>query len=274
MIGGKVMKKLLIFGSSGLVGRAIIKECSKNYQIYGTYQTTNPPLPIENQIKFNINEISKLKEIITTIQPDYIISSLRGDFSLQLQFHQELAKLIKHTDTKLYYFSTANVFDGDYSKHHNELDTPLAQSEYGKFKIKCEQLLKNTLIERAIIIRIPQVWGLNSPRIKDIQEKLSANSPISGISNLSCNHITDVALAKQLHHIIQQNIEGIFHLGSTDMMTHADFIQKILLDRDIVTIEVFNQEDQLYHFGLTSIRSEIPTNLSITNKEIIEYLRS
>lgn len=35
------------------------------------------------------------------------------------------------------------------------------------------------------------------------------------------------------------------------MMIHADFIQKILLDRGIVTTEVFNQEEQLYHFGLT-----------------------
>jgi len=46
---------------------------------------------------------------------------------------------------------TAHVFDGDFSRHHVETDIPVAESDYGNFKIECENTLKQILGDGAIV---------------------------------------------------------------------------------------------------------------------------
>lgn len=190
-------------------------------------QQTSLELPERNQYQLEIGEIDKMKNIIQSIKPNLIISCLRGDFEQQLLFHKELALEIENTRTTLYFFSTANVFDGDFTKHHTELDTPLAASPYGAFKIDCENTLQEILNERAVIIRIPQIWGRKSPRIDHIKSGIE-NNQIDVYSNLECNNLSDVLLARQLKYIMLNKLNGTFHLGTVDMMSHEHFIKELV----------------------------------------------
>ena len=153
------MKKLLIFGASGLVGKALVEECKDSFDVYGTYATRPVNLPQENQFQLEISDTDQMKDMVKATRPDAIISCIRGEFDQQLEFHRELALEIQNTESTLYYFSTANVFDGDFTKHHSEEDPPNAASPYGQFKVECENLLQELLGDRAVMIRIPQIWG-------------------------------------------------------------------------------------------------------------------
>ncbi|EGA91046.1 NAD dependent epimerase/dehydratase family protein [Planococcus donghaensis MPA1U2] len=269
------MRKLLILGASGLVGRALVEECKESFEIFGTYSTSPIDLPENNQFHLNVSELEQLKNIIRKVNPDAVVSCLRGDFNQQLRFHKELALELRETNGVCYYVSTANVFDGDYTKHHSEEDHPNAESLYGNFKISCEHELKQILNERAVIIRIPQIWGKQSPRLKGIESAIEEGQ-LEVYDNLACNHLSDTLLAKQLKYIIENKLEGIFHLGTVDMMIHQQFTEKLvkkLTDKKIKLIHksipnVFG----ICHFGLTSVRHEIPENLQITNQELIDYL--
>ncbi|MGB6409451.1 MAG: sugar nucleotide-binding protein [Planococcus donghaensis] len=269
------MRKLLILGASGLVGRALVEECKESFEIFGTYSTSPIDLSKNHQFQLNVSELEQLKNIIRKVNPDAVVSCLRGDFDQQLRFHKELALELRETNGVCYYVSTANVFDGDYTKHHSEEDQPNAESLYGNFKISCEHELKQILNERAVIIRIPQIWGKQSPRLKGIESAIEEGQ-LEVYDNLACNHLSDTLLAKQLKYIIENKLEGIFHFGSVDMMIHQQFTEKLVKNLTDKKIKLIHKSvpnvSGICHFGLTSVRHEIPENLQITNQELIDYL--
>jgi len=275
-MGEIVMQKILILGASGLVGKALIDEFTNEFDLYGTYFSSLTSLPNDKQFQLEVQQIDKLKDIISTIKPDIVISCLRGEFDQQLTFHKELAKELQNNSSRVYYFSTTNVFDGDSSRSHVETDIPIAESDYGKFKIKCENLLKEILDERVIIIRIPAIWGKNSPRWNLIKESINNNSVIDVYSNLVCNNLLDVQLAKQLRFIIENDLKGIFHLGSVDMMTQGQFFEQIVSklanEKSLLRYRLYQDKVDTCYFRLNSNRDDIPSSLQCTNQEIISYL--
>jgi len=270
------MKKLLILGASGLIGKAIIDECKDVFDVYGTFFSTTTKLPNDKQFRLGLQQHEKLKEILRTVEPDFIVSCLRGDFEQQLEFHNQLASELKDGTCSLYYFSTANVFDGDFSRHHSETDTPIAESDYGNFKIKCENTLKHILGDRAIIIRIPAIWGKESPRMNLIKKSIENNEIINAYSNLECNNLLDAQLAKQLRAIIEKTLKGIFHLGSVDMMTQEKFFERLIYslsgNSNILKSKLCDEKEDIFYFGLHSNRNEIPDLLRTTNEDIISQL--
>lgn len=277
MNGGIAMEKVLILGGSGLVGRALINEFKGGYEIYGTYSTTSmTSLPDDKQFQLEVQEINKLKEIISSIQPNIVISCLRGEFDQQLKFHKEMAEELRNTNSRLYYFSTTNVFDGDFSKPHIEIDVPNAESDYGKFKIDCENMLKDILADTVIILRIPAIWGKDSPRWNMIKENIKNAKGIDVYSNLVCNNLLDVQLARQLRFIIENKLKGIFHLGSVDTMTQSQFFEQVITKlgsgRDMLKYNYYQDGSNTYYFVLKSTRDDIPESLKSTNKDIISYL--
>ncbi|WP_028776189.1 sugar nucleotide-binding protein [Shimazuella kribbensis] len=271
------MGKVLVLGASGLVGSALIHEWKDGYKLYGTYSSSSlSSLPFDHQFQLDVQQIEKMKEMIQVIKPDFVISCLRGDFDNQFRFHKELVKVLRNTSSRLYYFSTTNVFDGDFSRPHTETDTPIAESDYGKFKIKCENMLKEILDEQVIIIRIPAIWGKTSPRLNLIKESIKENKEIDVYSNLVCNNLSDALLAKQLRYIMEKELKGTFHLSSMDMVTQEEFYRQIISgfsnEKNILQNHLYQDKAENFYFCLHSNREDIPASLRVTNKDIISYL--
>ncbi len=271
-----MMEKVLILGASGLVGRALLDEFKDRFDLYGTYSTSLTSPPDDKQFQLEVQQIDKLKEIIQSIKPDIVISCLRGDFEQQFKLHKELALELHNSSTRVYYFSTTNVFDGDFSRPHTETDMPIAESDYGKFKIACENMLKEILDERVMMIRIPAIWGKNSPRMNLIKESIKNNKVIDVYSNLVCNNLLDVQIAKQLRFIIENKLKGIIHLGSMDNMTQGQFFEKVISkltrNKSILRYQSYQDKDVTYYFQLTSNREDLPVSLQSTNEDIIDQL--
>ncbi|WP_026089163.1 MULTISPECIES: NAD-dependent epimerase/dehydratase family protein [Bacillus] len=99
------MRKILILGASGLIGSAIVTECSDTYDVYGTYHSKPVDLPSHKQYQLEIGQKEKFIELISSLEPDVVISCLRGDFQKQVELHQQLAlelqKKIRHLSTFL-----------------------------------------------------------------------------------------------------------------------------------------------------------------------------
>ncbi|MGX6445687.1 sugar nucleotide-binding protein [Neobacillus sp. K501] len=270
------MEKVLILGASGLVGKPLVEELRNHFDVYGTYFSRKTTLPDDKQFPLAVGQIDKLKEKMQLIKPDIVISCLRGDYPQQLQFHRELALELRNTNGRLYYFSTTNVFDGDFSKPHIESDLPISETDYGKFKIECEHMLTEILGEQAMMIRIPAIWGKDSPRWNAVNESIRENKVNEVYSNLVCNHLLDVQLARQLRHIIENKLTGIFHLGSVDHMTQAEFYEIILTQlgstNNLLKYQLLEDDPATCYFTLDSTRDDLPASLKTTNQEIIDYL--
>ncbi|MEC1177039.1 sugar nucleotide-binding protein [Metasolibacillus meyeri] len=263
------MKKLLILGASGLVGKALVEECRHHFDVYGTYFSSAVNLPKEKQFYLNFEQ-GAVSKIMEAIQPDIVISSLQGDYAKQLVLHKELANSLQ---TTLYFISTTNVFDGDLTRHHTESDTPISKSDYGKFKIACENMLMENLQERCCIVRIPGIWGKDCLRLRKLKEDIAMNKPIKPYSNLQWNFLLDVQLAKQLRFILENGLSGIIHLGATDMLTESAFYEQLLPEQVAMEPVPYEDAESTYYFGLkTEQPNRLPSDLYITNEQIIAYL--
>lgn len=220
--------RILVLGASGFLGEAIYKELCSYFRTFGTYRTDNYCFD-KNQHYFQYNvEEDDIFEILEAIKPTIIISALRGNFSAQVIAHDHISEYLIVNNARLIFLSSANVFDA-YSKFPSyELDKTLSHSMYGHFKIKIENMLLRLPKKLITIIRLPMVFGSQSPRIKEIKAFLKEDLPIEVFPNLIMNVTTESKVTQQIHYIINRNKYGIFHLGSNDLVHHDDFIKEII----------------------------------------------
>ncbi len=266
-------QKILILGASGFIGNALYKELCSYFDTYGTYNSARRSFEGNQQFfKYDMEE-DDIFQLLKKIRPQIIISSLRGNFASQIQAHQHLVEYISENDCKLFFISSANVFDA-YSKYPSyENDKTLSESIYGKLKIKIENMLLRLPKEKTAILRVPMVFGNSSPRIKAIKNLIWNNEPIEVFPNLIMNVTHDDKLTQQIHYLINQNKSGIFHLGSKDLVHHDEFIKEVV-DRigkfNPIFKRVYTTNNERY-LAVLAKTNKLPKNLQMTYQEIIDH---
>jgi dTDP-4-dehydrorhamnose reductase len=242
--------RILILGGSGFLGGAIYKELCAYFKTFATYCTPNSNLDNNHQFfEYNFEE-DDIYDILAFIKPSIIISSLRGDFSKQVLLHQHLTEYVYNHEVKLLFLSSANVFDA-YSKFPSyEEDKTLSNSVFGHFKIKIENMLLRLPKAKVAILRLPMVFGSQSPRIQEITQHIKEGNPVEIFPNLIMNVAIDSKVTQQIHYIINRNKYGVFHLGTTDLIHHDDFIKDmvrhLMLDHNVQYKRVYTTNDERY----------------------------
>ncbi|MFH6769384.1 sugar nucleotide-binding protein [Gaetbulibacter aquiaggeris] len=267
--------RILILGASGFLGGSLYKELYPYFRTFGTYYKENANY-IKNNHFFQYHlEEDDIFEILNIVKPTIIISSLRGDFSAQIIVHKHIIEYITSNSCKLIYLSSANVFDA-YSKYPSyEHDKTLSNSIYGHFKIKIENMLLRLPKKKVAIIRMPMVFGAQSPRIQIIKQNLNQKIPIEVFPNLIMNVTTDSKVSQQIHYIINRNRFGVFHLGSNDLVHHDDFIKEIiesLGQKNAVFKNVYTTNDDRY-LAVLPKDNLLPKHLQLYSQEILTEMK-
>lgn len=117
-----------------------------------------------------------------------VISALRGDFEKQLAVHKIITDDLAMHNGKIIYISTVNVFDGECSVPHYENDKRILNSDYGRFKIYCEDLLRIRMDDQAVLVS---------------------------------SHEAGLQIAEYIEWIIQEDKSGTFHVGTTDTLKQS-----------------------------------------------------
>lgn len=266
--------RILILGASGFIGEAIYKELCSYFRTFGTYYRDNDSFE-SNQHYFQYNvEEDDVYDILEALKPTIIVSALRGNFSAQVIAHSHISDYILKSNARLIYLSSANVFDA-YSKYPSyELDKTLSLSIYGHFKIKIENMLLRLPRKQIAIIRLPMVFGVHSPRINEIKALVKENLPIEVFPNLIMNVTFDYKVTQQIHYIVNQNKYGIFHLGSSDLVHHDDFIKEIVTTLGVTSPyfkQVFTSNDDRYLAVLPKYQN-LPKHLQLESSDVLKEL--
>ena len=201
------MKRILILGASGFIGRALYKELNSYYDTFGTYFNTRDYNDNRHFFHFDVNR-GGLETIIKEVKPKLIISALRGPFEGLIETHKMLIGLIKRSDCRLVFLSSANVFDAFEHFPSYEYDKTLSESIYGRFKIGIENDLMRLPASKYVLARLPMVFGNQCPRMDELDLSVRKDQAIEVFPNTIINVNNDVKLSQQIHFIINQKLSS------------------------------------------------------------------
>ena len=261
------MKNILILGGTGTVGKALYKELAPYYNSYATFYNNKESVN-NNFFYFNLSN-RLLNMILKKTKPKLIVSVLRGDCDSLINLHNRLVKYCLNNNCRLMLISGSNVFDAFHNYPSYEYDKTLSDSIYGRLQIKLENLILKLPFTKYVIIRSAIVFGSKSPRIKEIDYCIQKRTPIEIFPNTIINFSSLWRLTQQIHYIINQNLSGIFHLGTNDLISHSELIEKIIDSRYFIKpiYKRVYSSNSIGYLALLSKKNKLPSHLYYNIKE-------
>ena len=265
------MEKVLILGASGFIGNALYKELCSYFDTYGTYHTHSDFFEANHKFYEFDMESENIEILLENLRPTVIVSALRGDFNAQVSTHFSIINYILRNNSKLLFISSANVFDAFTNYPSYEYDKTLSQSIYGRFKIKIENALLRLPNNKYNILRLPMVFGANSPRTLEIKNKIEFGESIEVFPNVVVNATDITRVTQQIHYIINRKKQGVFHLGSEDLTHQHDLIKDIAAALGYKNPLLKQVYDSNYDRFLAVLPKDnlLPKNLSISLQHVI-----
>ena len=125
-----------------------------------------------------------------------------------------------------------------------------------------------------VIIRLPMIFGINAPRTLEIDAAIKNDTSIEVFPNTIVNVNSDVRLSQQIHYLINHKKTGIFHLGSTDLISHFDFI-RTLIERRHNTLGIYKQvftSNTMRYLATLPKENKLPHHLQPSYTDILDDL--
>lgn len=256
--GGIGLKRVMMIGASGLVGRALFERlCLSGFETAGTF-FSHPISASGELVRLDIGDLPNAKKTIRDFHPDAVVSCVGGrDFAQQLAFHQVLAQLAKTLCFTVYYCSSGNAVTGGMRGPYYEDCTLSPDCEYGQYKARCETMLQSLLPGKVGILRLPQIWGARSAHFTGLKKLIAEGRKIEIYPNLVFNVNSDRMLALQIEYIVTHGLTGVFHPAASDTVLHGIFI-RTLLKRIGQPEAVFDEKPDAGNIALLSKRTFPP----------------
>jgi len=239
-------KKLLIIGGASLVGSTIINYAKDNYEIFATENNIPVNNPKVSSIKLDlIKDKKQVIDYIKKIKPDAVIHTVafpNVDFCesnhkltdlLHVKITKEISEICSDINSKLIYFSTDAVFDGNKSGMYIESDTTNPLSYYGKTKLEAEKIIlqnRNNLILRTTVI---YGWHKRSRFTNWVLDTLKNKKPVTAFTDQYNTPTLVDDLAQSIFPIIEKDISGLFHASGKSCLNRFQFAQNLAKSFDL-----------------------------------------
>lgn len=226
--------KILILGSSGMLGREFVNIFKDKYEVYGI--DINDIKNLGNRY-FSINLLNELeiKKFLERNIFDIIINSVaivdlkkcETDKKLAEDLHVNLNKnfieYCNKNNTKYIYISTDSVFDGEVGNYTEESITkPLNNYAYTKFLGEKEvEKIKNHIIVRTNILGYTE--NQNS-LFKWAYTNLKDNIEINGFEDVIFTPISVFRLSELIDELIKINYQGLINVVNDTVLSKYEFL--------------------------------------------------
>ena len=225
------MKKVLVTGCNGQLGRAIQKEYAGDVTFILTDVAEG-----EGITSLDITDIDAVMSLVLNEKPDVIINcaaltNVDGcekmwDLAYKINAigPRNLAIAATAVGAKLVHVSTDYVFAGTERTPRTEFDTPDPISAYGKTKLEGEQFVRQ-FAEKFFILRTAWLYGDGKNFVKTMVRVAKTHDEVSVVCDQFGSPTSAVELAKMIHFLEGTDNYGIFHATCEDETNWADFTE-------------------------------------------------
>lgn len=225
------MKKVLVTGCNGQLGRAIQKEYAGDVTFILTDVAEG-----EGITSLDITDIDAVMSLVLNEKPDVIINcaaltNVDGcekmwDLAYKINAigPRNLAIAATAVGAKLVHVSTDYVFAGTERTPRTEFDTPGPISAYGKTKLEGEQFVRQ-FAEKFFILRTAWLYGDGKNFVKTMVRVAKTHDEVSVVCDQFGSPTSAVELAKMIHFLEGTDNYGIFHATCEGETNWADFTE-------------------------------------------------
>jgi len=278
------VKRLLITGASGLLGRALVKNCSSRFEVHGTYLNRKYNPNNTNIRRLDLQNPTEIEECLDAVQPSIVIHTAGLTDIQYCQKNQQEADNVNYRATaqlaafctqraiRLVYLSSDMVFDGEKGDYAED-EEPRPVNYYGLSKNNAEETVK-TICENYVIARVNLVYGRCESKKKTITDRiLIANwsgRPYSIYQGQIRSPISIDVAARAVRELAEGDFSGIFHLGGLEKIERWEFAVRVIsylrLDPTIIEESKVPPEfAEIYpvntSFNIQKVQTELKTEL-------------
>lgn len=228
------MKRILVTGCNGQLGRAINKEYAKEDITFINTDVAEG----EGVISLDITDVNAVLSCVEETKPDVIINcaahtnvdACESQWDLAYKINaigaRNLSIAAEKTNAKLIHVSTDYVFPGTSPQPLTEFDTPDPISAYGKTKWEGENFVRE-FSTKHFILRTAWLYGDGKNFVKTMLKLAETHDTVSVVSDQYGSPTSAVELAKMIHFLEPTENYGTYHATCEGQCSWADFAVEI-----------------------------------------------
>ncbi len=221
--------KILITGSTGLLGRELVKKFSRHSLL----------LPSSNEL--NVTNAAQVYRFCRENKPDVIIHSAAYTnvdaceikpelaFAVNADGSKNIAQAAYESGARLVGISSDYVFDGKLNRPYSEYDVPFGPlSVYGQSKLLGEQNIQNSC-DNWVIVRVSWLYGEGGKNFVSTMLKAARSGlpEIKVVNDQIGNPTSTVSAAAAIERLLKTDFRGIVHATCEGEASWFDFAQEI-----------------------------------------------
>ncbi len=228
------MKKILVTGCNGQLGRAIRKE----YAASDVEFINTDVVEGEGVVSLDITDVDAVLKLVRAEKPDVIINCAAHTNVDKCEEQWDLAYKINaigprnlsiaatEADAKMIHVSTDYVFEGNGTRPYTEFDAPNPVSAYGKTKLEGENFVKE-FAKKHFILRTAWLYGDGKNFVKTMLALAENHDELNVVCDQVGTPTSAVELAKMIHYLEGTENYGTFHATCEGNTNWADFAEAI-----------------------------------------------
>ena len=223
------MKKIIVTGCNGQLGRAVNKQYAGNTE----YELVNTDVA-----ELDITSVDKVMDLVGEVKPYAIINCAAYTAVEACEKEEDLAFRInaigarnlgiaaEAVGAKLVHISTDYVFAGNGTRPYRETDPTGPQGAYGRTKLAGEEFVKE-FSSRHFIIRTAWLYGDGKNFVRTMLRLAETNDKVRVVRDQVGSPTSASELAKAIAYLLPTDNYGLFHGTCEGDCSWAQFTEEI-----------------------------------------------
>lgn len=228
--------RILVTGSSGLLGLNLCLAVGSSHQIIGVDRSKLTGVPFE-LINMDLLEPGSIERLISTVKPEALIHCAAladmeacekdplGSQKLNGELPGKLSGVCRELGVQMLHISTDGVFDGTKNGFYVETDAPNPQGVYARTKLDGEQAVLRE-DPQACVARVNFFgWSLNGQHslAEFFVNNLGAGKTINGFMDVHYCPLFVGDLADILVKMLEKRLSGLYHVVGSETTSKYEF---------------------------------------------------